>query len=146
MKLISVIGSSQVKRDSDEYRFAYELGKLIAKNGFGVVCGGREGIMEAVCRGAKEENGITIGIMPSIDGSDANRHVDIKINTGLGHARNPIVVASGEVVVAISGNYGTLSEIAYSKIFGKTVLGYKTHKVDGVIQIFRPDEVFEYIK
>jgi len=146
MRLISVIGGSQVKRDSDEYRFAYELGKLIAKNGFGVVCGGREGIMEAVCRGAKEENGITIGIMPSIDGNDANRYVDIKINTGLGHARNPIVVASGEVVVAISGNYGTLSEIAYSKIFGKTVLGYKTHKVDGIIQIFRPDEVFEYIK
>ncbi|SNZ10593.1 hypothetical protein SAMN06265182_1895 [Persephonella hydrogeniphila] len=146
MRLISVIGGSQIERNSDEYRFAYELGKVIAKNGFGIVCGGREGIMEAVCKGAKEEKGVTIGIMPSIDGRDANPYVDIKINTGLGHARNPIVVASGEIVVAISGNYGTLSEIAYSKIFGKTVLGYKTHKIEGVIQIHKPEDVLKYIK
>lgn len=146
MRIISVIGGSSVKQDSDEYRFAYHLGKLIGKKGFAVVCGGREGVMEAVCRGVKEEGSLTIGIMPSLTGEEANPYIDIKINTGLGHQRNPIVVATGEIVVAISGNYGTLSEIAYSMIYGKTVLGYNTHKVEGVIQIFKPEDVFEYVK
>ncbi|WP_293448616.1 TIGR00725 family protein [Persephonella sp.] len=146
MRVISVIGSSTAKENSDEYMFAYRLGKLIGRKGFAVVCGGREGIMEAVCKGVKEEGGLTIGIMPSLTGEEANPYVDLKVNTGLGHLRNPIVVATGEIVVAISGNYGTLSEIAYSKIFGKTVLGYKTHNVEGVIQIYRPEDVFRYIK
>ncbi|WP_200673355.1 TIGR00725 family protein [Persephonella atlantica] len=146
MKLVSVIGGSQILPSSEEYSFAYKLGKLIAKKGWGVVCGGKSGVMEAVCRGAKEEGGLTVGIMPSLTGEDANPYVDIKINTGLGHARNPIVVASGEIVVAIGGNYGTLSEIAYSLIYGKTVLGYKTHKIEGVIQISKPEEVKKYLK
>ncbi len=146
MRLISVIGSSTATPDSDEYQFAYRLGQLIAEKGFGVVCGGRTGIMEAVCKGAKEKVGLTIGIMPSLDGSDANRYVDIKINTGMGFVRNPIVVASGELIIAVGGNYGTLSEIAYSLIYGKTVLGYKTHKVDGVIEIEKVEDVLEYLK
>ncbi len=146
MRVISVIGSSTAKENSDEYIFAYQLGKLIGKKGFAVVCGGKEGIMEAVCKGAKEEGGLTIGIMPSLTGEEANPYVELKINTGLGHLRNAVVVATGEIVVAISGNYGTLSEIAYSKIFGKTVLGYKTHNVEGVIQIYEPEDIFRYIK
>lgn len=146
MKLIAVIGGSQIDENSQEYRFAYDLGRLIAKKGYGVVCGGRTGIMTAVCKGAKEEGGLTIGIMPSLTGEEANSYVDIKINTGMGHLRNPIVVASGDIVVAIGGNYGTLSEIAYSLIYGKTVLGYKTHNVEGVIQIFRPEDIEKYLK
>ena len=79
-----------------------------------------------------EEGGLTIGIMPSYDGKDANVYVDICINTGMSHNRNPVVVASGQVVVAVGGGYGTLSEIAYAMILKKPVLGYKTHKVEGV--------------
>ncbi len=130
MHLVSVIGAS--KATPEEYEFAYLLGKELAKMSLGVVCGGREGVMEAVCKGAWEEGGLTIGIMPSYDGSDANPYVKVKINTGMSHNRNPIVVASGELVVAIGGSYGTLSEIAYALILQKPVLGYRTHRVEGV--------------
>ena len=146
MKLVSIIGGSEISKLSDEYNFAYQLGKLLGKRGYGIVCGGRTGVMEAVCKGAKEVDGLTIGIMPSVDGSEANNYVDIKINTGLGHIRNPIVVASGSIVVAIGGNYGTLSEIAYAMIFGKIVLGYKTHDINGLINIESPDDVIKFLE
>lgn len=145
MRLISVIGSSTALPESPEYMFAYEIGKLIASRGFGIVCGGRGGIMEAVCKGAKENGGLTVGIMPSYTGEDANPFVDIKINTGMNWNRNPVVVSSGELIIAIGGNYGTLSEIAYSFILGKTVLGYKTHKVEGIIEIYKPEDILNYL-
>ncbi len=130
MRLVSVIGSS--KAVEEEYRTAYKIGKELARRGIGIVCGGRTGVMEAVCKGAKEFGGLTIGIMPSYDGSEANPYVDIKIKTGMNWNRNPIVVATGDMVVAIGGNYGTLSEIAYALILGKYVVGWKTHSVKGV--------------
>ncbi len=145
MKIVSVIGSSAAQENSEEYQFAYKLGKELSKNGFSIVCGGRTGIMEAVCKGAKEENGLTIGVMPSYSGEEANPYVDIKINTGMNWNRNPIVVATGQIVVAIGGNYGTLSEIAYSKILGKRVLGFKTHKVEGVEHFNSVEEIISEI-
>ncbi len=145
MKIVSVIGSSSVQENSEEYQFAYQLGKELAEKGFTIVCGGRTGIMEAVCKGAKEKDGITVGIMPSYTGEEANPFVDIKINTGMNWNRNPIVVATGQIVVAIGGNYGTLSEIAYSKILGKRVLGFKTHKVEGVEHYNSVEEVMNEI-
>ncbi len=145
MRLVSVIGSSTASKDSDEYKFAYETGKILAERGFAVVCGGRGGVMEAVCRGSKEKGGLTIGIMPSYTGEEANPYVDIRINTGMNWNRNPIVVASGEIVVAVGGNYGTLSEIAYSFILGKTVLGYKTHSIEGIIEISKPEDILNYL-
>ncbi len=146
MKIVSVIGSSSAKENSQEYQFAYNLGKELAKNGFTIVCGGRTGIMEAVCKGVKEENGLTIGIMPSYTGEESNPYVDLKINTGMSWNRNPIVVATGQIVVAVGGNYGTLSEIAYSKILGKRVLGFKTHKVEGVEHFNSIEEIVLEIK
>jgi uncharacterized protein (TIGR00725 family) len=91
--------------------------------------------MEAVCKGAKEEGGITVGVLTTYTGEDANPYVDIKVNTGMGWNRNPIVVASGEFVVAIGGHWGTLSEIAYALILGKKVIGYKTHPIERVKQV-----------
>jgi uncharacterized protein (TIGR00725 family) len=79
----------------------------LARKGVVVVCGGRGGVMEAVCKGAKEEGGITVGILTTYTGEDANPYVDIKVNTGMGWNRNPIVVASGEFVIAIGGHWGT---------------------------------------
>lgn len=90
--------------------------------------------MEAVCKGAKEEGGLTVGILPSYEGSEANPYVDVKIRTGMSWNRNPLVVASGDIVVAVGGHWGTLSEIAYALILGKTILGYKTHPIEGVKQ------------
>ncbi|WP_456400109.1 TIGR00725 family protein [Persephonella sp.] len=145
MKQISVIGSSTATPESEEYKFAYTLGKLLGEKKIAVICGGRTGIMEAVCKGVKESGGLTIGIMPSYDGSEANEFVDIKINTGMSWNRNPIVVASGELVVAVGGNYGTLSEIAYSFILGKKILGYKTHNINGIEVINSPEDVLRYI-
>ncbi|AAC06500.1 TIGR00725 family protein [Aquifex aeolicus] len=143
MRQVSVIGSS--KASEEEYEFAYRLGKELAKRNLVVVCGGRTGVMEAVCKGAKEEGGLTIGIMPSYDGHEANPYVDIKVNTGMNWNRNPIVVASSEMVLAVGGNYGTLSEIAYALILGKYVVGYKTHKVEGVEQVESLEEMLKKV-
>jgi Predicted Rossmann fold nucleotide-binding protein len=132
-RCVAVIGSSQA--NEEEYEVAYQVGRHLAKKGVVVVCGGRGGVMEAVCKGAKEEGGITVGILTTYTGEEANPYVDIKINTGMGWNRNPIVVASGEFVVAIGGHWGTLSEIAYALILGKKVIGYKTHPIEGVKQV-----------
>ncbi|NPA32494.1 MAG: TIGR00725 family protein [Aquificae bacterium] len=144
MRQVSVIGSSQATRE--EYEVAYYIGKELARMGLVVVCGGRTGVMEAVCKGAKELGGLTVGIMPSYDGSEANPYVELKINTGMNWNRNPIVVASGQIVIAIGGSYGTLSEIAYALLLGKRVLGYKTHNVEGVEHMSSPEEIIRSVK
>jgi hypothetical protein len=107
---IGVIGASNPNHEI--LKIAEEVGRLIAKNNAILVCGGLGGVMELACKGAKEENGITIGILPSKDKNDANPYVDIAIPTGLGEARNLIVVLSSDALIAIDGAYGTLSEIA----------------------------------
>jgi uncharacterized protein (TIGR00725 family) len=144
MRIVSVIGSSSA--DEDQYRTAYFVGRELAKRKIAVVCGGRTGVMEAVCRGAKEEGGITIGILTTYDGSEANPYVDIKIKTGLGWNRNPIVVASGDMVVAIGGHWGTLSEIAYALILNRYVVGYKTHNINGIEKVNSPDEIIRKVE
>ncbi|WP_448588140.1 TIGR00725 family protein [Thermocrinis sp.] len=140
-RVVSVIGSSNATQE--EYEVAYQVGKFLAKKSAVVVCGGREGVMEAVCKGAKEEGGLTVGIMTTYTGEDANPHVDIRINTGMSHNRNPIVVASGEFVIAIGGHWGTLSEIAYALILNKKVIGYKTHRIDAVEHVDSLEELLE---
>jgi uncharacterized protein (TIGR00725 family) len=122
-KLIAVCGSD----DSDEVlsdfalKTAENVGRLIASKGGIVVCGGRGGIMRAVCLGAKEKDGTTIGILPDSK-YEANEFVDIPIVTGLGHKRNFLVVNSADVVIAIAGRWGTLNEISFSMIFKKPVI------------------------
>ncbi|MFN3471112.1 MAG: TIGR00725 family protein, partial [Aquificaceae bacterium] len=113
--------------------------------GLVVVCGGRSGVMEAVCKGAKEAKGLTVGILPSYEGEEANPYVDIKIRTGMNWNRNPLVVASGDVVVAIGGNWGTLSEIAYALILGKPIIGYKTHNIEGLLQASNLSEILTFL-
>ncbi len=144
MRVISVIGSSNA--NEEEYEVAYQVGKELAKRNIAVVCGGRTGVMEAVCKGAKEEGGLTIGIMPSYDGHEANPYVDLKINTGMSWNRNPIVVASGDMVIAIGGHWGTLSEIAYALILGKYVVGYRTHDIGGIEKVNSPDEIIRKVE
>ncbi len=144
MKVVSVIGSS--KATQDEYEVAYYVGRELARRNIAVVCGGRTGVMEAVCKGAKEEGGLTIGIMPSYEGEEANPYVDLKINTGMGWNRNPIVVASGDMVIAIGGHWGTLSEIAYALILGRYVVGYRTHDIGGIEKVKDPDEIIRKVE
>ena len=128
--LISVIGGNRASPKI--LAQAEELGRGLAERGLTVVCGGLGGVMEAVCRGAKSAGGTTIGILPGNRASAANPHVTIPIPTGIGLARNAIVALAGEVVIALDGKYGTLSEIAYALNFGKPVIGIETWGIEGV--------------
>ncbi|MFH1140152.1 MAG: TIGR00725 family protein [Chloroflexota bacterium] len=123
--IISVIGGGD-SPTADVLRMAEEVGRELARQGVTVVCGGLEGVMAAVCRGAKAQGGVTIGILPGNDPADANPWVDYAICTGMGYARNLIVVKSGRAVIAIDGAYGTLSEIGHALGDGIPVVGLHT--------------------
>ena len=120
---ISVCGSDGDDRflNGDTLEIAYDVGKYIARRGGVLVCGGRGGVMEAACRGAKDENGITVGILPQIK-DEANEYIDITIPTGIGHKRDFLVVSAGDAVIAIGGRWGTLNEISFAMIFNKPLI------------------------
>jgi len=141
---IGVIGGYKCSRKT--YKIAYSLGRLIAKEGWFLICGGGSGIMEAVCKGVREEGGLSCGLLPSYDGREANPYLDIRIPTGLGYARNILVVRASDILVAIDGKYGTLSEIAFALNEGKTVLGINTWKIGGVIRVSSPQQAIRKIK
>jgi uncharacterized protein (TIGR00725 family) len=121
---LAVIGSGEA--NADQIALGEQVGGEVARAGAILVCGGLGGVMEAACRGAKENGGITVGILPGGDREAANPHVDIAVATGLGEARNAIVVASADAVVAVGGEFGTLSEIALALRAGKPVVGLET--------------------
>jgi len=123
-RFIAVIGGE--KPSPPEAQLAEEVGRELAKKEAIVVCGGLGGVMEAACRGASSEGGVTIGILPGDSRQAANPYAQIPIVTGMGYARNAIVVKSTQVVIAIGGSYGTLSEIAYALQFGIPVIGLNT--------------------
>jgi uncharacterized protein (TIGR00725 family) len=127
-KIIGVIGSSRA--DVDILALAEEVGREIARNGAAVVCGGLTGVMEAVCKGARREGGLTIGIIPSDNKEDANPFVQIPIVTGMGMGRNVMLVKTADAVIAVGGEYGTLSEIAHALNLGKKVIGLRTWKLE----------------
>jgi hypothetical protein len=139
MRRIGVIGNSVCSEEV--IQIAEEVGREIARRKGVLVCGGLTGVMEAVARGAKAAGGLTVGIIPGNRASDANSYIDIPIVTGLGYARNVLVVQSSEVVIAIRGKYGTLSEIAYALQFGIPVVGLQTWDVSpDIIQASNPAE------
>jgi len=125
---VSVIGGSTVT--DEQYDLAREVGWVLGERGHEIVCGGRGGVMEAACRGAQETGGHAIGILPGDDRAAANAYVDTPIATGMGYARNVLVVRNGDAVVAVDGSTGTLSELALALDFGLPVAGLDTHRVD----------------
>ncbi|WP_436928362.1 TIGR00725 family protein [Halosimplex halobium] len=127
---VSVIGGGTVTEE--EAATAEELGWKLAERGHEVVCGGLGGVMEAVCRGASEAGGSTIGILPTERRADANGYVDTAVATGMGNARNVLVVMNGDAVIAVDGGTGTLSELGHALDFDKPVAGIGTHRIDGV--------------
>ncbi len=139
---VSLIGGSKPPLWAIEA--AEEVGKLIARRGATLVCGGMRGVMEAACRGAREEGGLTVGIIPYYEKDKANKYLDVVIPTGLGLARNALVAASGDVVIAIDGVWGTLSEIALAKNLGKgiVVLGAEW-ELSGVEYADTPEEAVD---
>src|SRR5438874_4816207 len=124
MPAVAVIGAGRC--EPPIAALAEELGRRLAQAGATVVCGGLGGVMEAACRGAKSAGGLTIGILPGTDRADANAWVDIAIPSGLGEARNILVVRSAQAVIAIGGEFGTLSEIAFALKLGIPVFGLNT--------------------
>jgi len=122
--IVAVIGDGFCSADTA--RLAEEVGRQLAERGATVLCGGLGGVMEAACRGAKRAGGLTIGVLPGRDRRDANPYVDITIVTGMGEARNVIVVSSAQSVIAVSGGYGTLSEMAHALKLGIPVVGLST--------------------
>jgi len=123
-RLIAVIGGSSASKR--EINTAEDVGRELAKRDAILVCGGLGGVMEAACRGATSEGGITIGILPGEKRNDANKYVQIPIVTGIGYARNVAVVKSAQAVIAIGGSYGTLSEIGHALQSGIPVIGIDT--------------------
>lgn len=127
---ISVIGGSTVT--DEQYAMAREVGRLLGEAGHEVVCGGRTGVMEAVCRGARERGGHTIGVLPGADRDEANPYVETAIATGMGNARNALVALNGDAAIAIDGNTGTLSEIALALDYGRPVAALDSPRIEGV--------------
>jgi uncharacterized protein (TIGR00725 family) len=121
------------------------MGRLIAENGFVLVNGGLKGVMEASARGAKSRGGWVIGILPGRSTQEANPYTDIVIPTGLGYLRNALVVLNSDILVAIDGSYGTLSEIAYTQIYGKKVFGIETWDIPGVSAVETPQAAMRQI-
>jgi uncharacterized protein (TIGR00725 family) len=135
---VAVIGGNRPGHAALEQ--AFEVGRHLARRGAVLVCGGLGGVMEAAARGAKEAGGLTVGILPGTNLGDANLSIDIPIATGLGYSRNSLVVMNADAVIAVDGEYGTLSEIAYSLIYGKKVVGLGTWDVKGVVAARDPEE------
>jgi uncharacterized protein (TIGR00725 family) len=146
---IAVIGAG---RDADPELLAdaEEIGRLLAAAGAVVVCGGLGGVMEAAARGAREAGGTAIGIVPSADPADANPEVTYPVATGIGEARNLAVVASGQAVIAIGGEWGTLAEIGFARKLDRPVIAVRSWSLRsetigelGIAEVETPAEAVE---
>jgi uncharacterized protein (TIGR00725 family) len=138
---VAVIGPSDA---SDEERTHAEgVGRHLATRGGVVVCGGLGGVMEAAARGASGAGGVIVGILPGRERSEANPYVTVAVTTGMGEMRNALVVRAADVVVAVGGAYGTLSEIAFALRTGVPVVGIGTWDIDGVIEASDPESAVE---
>ena len=140
---MAVVGGGEA--DPEALVVAEEVGRNLAQRGAVVLCGGLGGVMEAACRGAKAEGGTTVGILPTDDRHHANEYVDVAIATGMGEARNALVVRAADVLVAVDGEFGTLSEIALALRTGTPVVGIDTWElsmggqaVDAILRVHDP--------
>ncbi|PON13981.1 TIGR00725 family protein [Candidatus Entotheonella serta] len=131
-RIVGVIGAGEC--DTTVSGIAEEVGRRLAECQYVVLTGGRTGVMEAASRGAKQAGGLTVGILPGNSPQDANPHVDIPIATGLQDARNAIVARASEILIAIAGEYGTLSEIALALKMGRRVIGLGTWHLAKAVQ------------
>lgn len=139
---VAVVGAGVANQETAA--LAEEVGERLAASGVVLICGGLGGVMEAAARGAKREGGTTVGILPGLAPQEANSYIDIPIVTGLSHARNAIVVRSAEVVIALPGEYGTLSEVALALKMGIPVVALKAWStLGGVLYTETPAEAIE---
>lgn len=128
MIYVGVIGASSCDRQTG--KIAFRVGAAIAREGAVLICGGMGGVMEYACRGAREQDGVTIGILPGTDRTFANPYLSYSIPTGIAEARNSLVVRSSDALIAVGGSFGTLSEIAFALKFAKPIIGIRTWKLE----------------
>ncbi len=141
---VGVIGSSRC--DERLYEIAMRVGELLAERGCVVVNGGLGGVMEASAKGAKLKGGLTVGILPGDSKDDANPYIDIKIVTNMGHARNVIIAHTCDALIAVGGEYGTISEMAIALKIGKKVVAIEPLVVlPGVKVVDTPEEAVEEV-
>jgi len=138
---VGIIGGNNP--EAKHLDMARRVGELVAQAGAILVCGGLGGVMAAASSGAKKAGGLTVGILPGSAAEEANPYIDIPIATGMGYSRNSLVAMNSDVLIAIDGEYGTLTEIAYGNIYGKTVIGLDTWDMKGVIQASSAEEAVE---
>ena len=163
VKTVGIIGSSEESAELND--IAEEMGRLIAINGYSLITGGMTGVMQAACRGAsladpKPENSKIIGILPNFEKNSGNEFLDISIPTGIGWARNQTVVLSSDIIIAIGGGAGTLSEIAFSWAYKKPILAFEdiegwsaqlcgakldNRRNDSIIRVSAPSEAIEIV-
>ena len=147
-QIIGVIGAG--KDDAELTEIAEEVGRLIAAHEALLVCGGLGGVMEAAARGAKAAGGTTIGILPQATKEMANQYIDVPVATGFGEGRNVVIIRTADVLIAIGGEYGTLSELAFALKMGKPVVGINTWDIKGIIKADTPEaavnSAFELLK
>jgi uncharacterized protein (TIGR00725 family) len=141
--IIAVCGGHKCTKEVEQ--IAHEIGKNISKVGGILVCGGLGGVMEAVCKGCKAAGGLTVGILPGESKAAANPYVDIPIPTGLGYSRNTLVVGAADIIIALPGEYGTLSEIAFALNAKKPVIGLGSWDIPGMLQAKTPEEAMKLL-
>src|ERR671919_2093472 len=138
---VAVIGSG-----AEHEAQAEEVGRLLAERGVTVVCGGRLEVMAAAARGAKAAGGTTIGILPGEAREEANEWIDHSVVTGIGHARNLAVAATGDAAIAVGGSWGTLAEIAFAKLLGRPVVVLEPGwEIEGVDRAETPTAAVDYV-
>lgn len=140
--IIGVIGAGQVSAAG--YQFAREVGRLLGEKGVVLVCGGLSGVMEAACRGCREAGGETLGILPGPEGKAANPYVSLAVATNMGHARNVIIAHTAQALIAVEGEYGTLSEMAIALKLGRPVVALNSWPgLDGVLEAASAEEAVD---
>ena len=143
---VAVIGSGHAELGSELAQLGEEVGRLLAEADATLVCGGMSGVMEAACRGATEAGGVAIGIVPGNDVSEANPFCTHVVATGIGHARNLAVAASGDAVIAVGGSWGTLAEIGFAMRLGRPVAVLEGGPaVEGVPRAATPSEAVDRV-
>ena len=141
---ISVFGGRDIT--PEVYEDTLEIGRRLADEGYLVFCGGGVGVMEAIAKGVHDEGGIVVGVLKGQDLEEGNKYLTVPIATGIGIARNAILAYNCDAAIAISGQYGTLSEIAYAFQLKKPVIGYKTWDIDSVVCADSPSDVVIKLK
>ena len=138
---VAVCGASAA--EAEHLRLAETVGRLLAERGAVTVCGGLGGVTEAASRGASGAGGTVVGLLPGDSREGANPYLTVALPTGLGQARNAIIVTAADAVIAIGQGWGTLSEIAFARRLGRRVLGLDTWRVEGLETVASPDEAVE---